>query len=69
MGKEKAERKSQYWEREIMKMKSSSCSPVGGSNNNKRRLSCKALGGFLKEARGRLYIFRRCIVMLLCWHD
>ncbi|XP_048529890.1 small polypeptide DEVIL 10-like [Triticum urartu] len=23
----------------------------------------------LKENRARLYIIRRCIVMLLCWHD
>ncbi|KAJ1289173.1 hypothetical protein BS78_02G144300 [Paspalum vaginatum] len=23
----------------------------------------------LKEHRARLYIIRRCIVMLLCWHD
>jgi hypothetical protein len=23
----------------------------------------------LKEQRSRLYIIRRCIVMLLCWHD
>ncbi|KQJ89783.1 hypothetical protein BRADI_4g27736v3 [Brachypodium distachyon] len=23
----------------------------------------------LKEHRSRLYIIRRCIVMLLCWHD
>jgi len=23
----------------------------------------------LKEQRARLYIIRRCIVMLLCWHE
>ncbi|BAT07357.1 small polypeptide DEVIL 4 [Oryza sativa Japonica Group] len=23
----------------------------------------------LKEHRARLYIIRRCIVMLLCWHE
>ncbi|XP_038725013.1 uncharacterized protein LOC120016348 [Tripterygium wilfordii] len=47
-----------------MKAKSSS---IGGS---KRRFSCKArLGEFLREGRGRLYIIRRCVVMLLRWHD
>nr|KYP43814.1 hypothetical protein KK1_034734 [Cajanus cajan] len=23
----------------------------------------------LKEYRGRFYILRRCLVMLLCWHE
>ncbi|XP_038688338.1 uncharacterized protein LOC119987488 [Tripterygium wilfordii] len=43
----------------------------GGSiGGTKRRFSCKArLGEFLKEGRGRLYIIRRCVVMLLCGHD
>ncbi|NP_001349773.1 uncharacterized protein LOC100275079 [Zea mays] len=27
------------------------------------------VGRALKGQRGRLYIIRRCIVMLLCWHD
>ncbi|KAJ4713343.1 ROTUNDIFOLIA like [Melia azedarach] len=46
-----------------MEMKSSTVS------DSKRKFSCKGIGGFLKEQRGRLYIIRRCIVMLLCWHD
>ncbi|XP_058182841.1 small polypeptide DEVIL 4 [Rhododendron vialii] len=46
-----------------MKMSSSS---MGGS---KRRISGRGLGGVLKEQRTRLYIIRRCVVMLLCWHD
>ncbi|KAG2667348.1 hypothetical protein I3760_15G109300 [Carya illinoinensis] len=46
-----------------MKMKNAN---IGGS---KRKLPCKGLSGFLKEGRGRLYVFRRCIIMLLCWHD
>jgi hypothetical protein len=37
--------------------------------SNKRKSSCKGLGGFLKEGRGRLYIFKRCIIMLLCRHE
>jgi hypothetical protein len=49
----------------MMKMKGAS------ATSNKRKFSCKGLGvgGLLKEARGRLYIFKRCIIMLLCWHD
>ncbi|KAK7356975.1 hypothetical protein VNO80_16256 [Phaseolus coccineus] len=39
---------------------------MGGS---KRRLSSRGLGGALREQRARLYIIRRCVVMLLCWHD
>ncbi|XP_028110716.1 uncharacterized protein LOC114309213 [Camellia sinensis] len=37
--------------------------------SSKRRFPCKALGENLKEQRVRLYIIRRCIVMLLCYHD
>ncbi|KHN00899.1 hypothetical protein glysoja_000567, partial [Glycine soja] len=47
------------------KMKMGSPS-MGGS---KRRLSSRGLGGALREQRARLYIIRRCVVMLLCWHD
>ncbi|GKV25088.1 hypothetical protein SLEP1_g34582 [Rubroshorea leprosula] len=46
-----------------MKMKSAT---IGGS---KRKFPCKGLGGFLREERGRLYIIRRCIILLLCSHD
>ncbi|CAN6584954.1 unnamed protein product [Malus baccata var. baccata] len=49
-----------------MEMKSSDTNTVEAS---KRRFSSKRGCGFLKEGRGRLYVFRRCIVMLLCWHD
>jgi len=49
---------------EEMKMDSSS---MAGS---KRRISSnRGLGGVLREQRARLYIIRRCVVMLLCWHD
>jgi hypothetical protein len=27
------------------------------------------LGRLLKEQKARLYIIRRCVVMLLCYHD
>ncbi|GMN38819.1 hypothetical protein TIFTF001_008047 [Ficus carica] len=49
-------------------MKMSSSATMGGS---KRRLSSpsRGLGGALREQRARLYIIRRCVVMLLCWHD
>ncbi|KAL7604417.1 small polypeptide DEVIL 4-like [Lactuca sativa] len=42
-----------------------------GSNSmgrSKRRVSSK-LGGVLKEQKARLYIIRRCVVMLLCYQD
>ena len=47
-----------------MKMKNAT---VGVS---KRKYNCKSsVDEFLRERKGRLYIFRRCVVMLLCWHD
>ncbi|KAK7312102.1 hypothetical protein VNO77_35694 [Canavalia gladiata] len=36
---------------------------------SKRRLMGKGMGAVLKEGRGRFYILRRCIIMLLCSHD
>lgn len=47
-------------------MKMGSTQSMGGS---KRRVSSKGLGAVLKEQRAKLYIIRRCVVMLLCWHD
>ncbi|MBA0592954.1 hypothetical protein Gorai_009913 [Gossypium raimondii] len=49
-----------------VKMKMSSSATMGAS---KRRLSSRGLGGVLREQRAKLYIIRRCVVMLLCWHD
>ncbi|KAI3452121.1 hypothetical protein Pfo_008786 [Paulownia fortunei] len=49
-----------------MEMKMGNSASVEGS---KKRLPSRRLGRFLKEQRGRLYIMRRCVVMLLCWHD
>ncbi|XP_022968355.1 uncharacterized protein LOC111467617 [Cucurbita maxima] len=46
-----------------MKMNSAS---IGGS---KRRVSSRGLGEVIRQQRARLYIIRRCVVMLLCWHD
>ncbi|KAI8019116.1 hypothetical protein LOK49_LG04G03304 [Camellia lanceoleosa] len=37
--------------------------------SSKKRLSGRGLGRFLKQQRARLYIMRRCVVMLLCSHD
>lgn len=39
------------------------------NGDSKKKISSKGLGRFLKEQRGRLYIVRRCVVMLLCWQD
>ncbi|XP_022143416.1 uncharacterized protein LOC111013296 [Momordica charantia] len=33
------------------------------------RSSRSSLGGYIREQKGKLYIIRSCIVMLLCWHD
>lgn len=60
---EKADSRSPSLKLEDMKMESST---VGGS---KRRFSCKGFCEFFKEVRGRLYILKRCIVMLLCRSD
>ncbi|EOA36708.1 hypothetical protein CARUB_v10012257mg [Capsella rubella] len=54
------------FDRYILKMKMGSSQRMGGS---KRRVSSKGLGAVLKEQRAKLYIIRRCVVMLLCWHD
>ncbi|KAF3521284.1 hypothetical protein F2Q69_00050982, partial [Brassica cretica] len=29
----------------------------------------RGVGGVVREQKARLYIIRRCVVMLLCWHD
>ncbi|KAI3818327.1 hypothetical protein L1987_12131 [Smallanthus sonchifolius] len=49
----------------VIKMKITGSSNMGRS---KKRVSSK-LGGILKEQKARLYIIRRCVVMLLCYHD
>ncbi|XP_057504777.1 small polypeptide DEVIL 4-like [Actinidia eriantha] len=40
---------------------------------SKKRLtssrSSRGLGRFVEQQRARIYIMRRCVVMLLCWHD
>lgn len=36
---------------------------------SKGRLMGKRIGALLKEGRGRFYILRRCIIMLLCSQD
>ncbi|XAR63890.1 hypothetical protein NMG60_11024033 [Bertholletia excelsa] len=40
-----------------------------GGRGHKRRFPSKGLRRHLKEQRVKLYIIRRCIVILLCWHD
>lgn len=39
--------------------------------STKRRVSAGrgGLAGVLREQRAKIYIIRRCVVMLLCWHD
>ncbi|XWS36040.1 hypothetical protein CRYUN_Cryun20dG0048400 [Craigia yunnanensis] len=53
-----------------MRMSSSSSSAAtAATRESKKKFSCRKLGGYLREQKGRLYIIRRCVVMLLCWHD
>lgn len=53
--------------RRIMKMM------MNTSGSSKRRSisssPSRGFGGVLREQRAKLYIIRRCVVMLLCWHD
>ncbi|RAL50131.1 hypothetical protein DM860_007805 [Cuscuta australis] len=39
------------------------------SKGRKAISTSRGIGGVLREQRARLYIIRRCVVMLLCWHD
>ncbi|KAB2022254.1 hypothetical protein ES319_D07G196300v1 [Gossypium barbadense] len=48
---------------------SSSSSGAAAMGESKKKVSCRKLGGYLRQQKGRLYIIRRCVVMLLCWHD
>ncbi|XP_078154012.1 small polypeptide DEVIL 4-like [Carex rostrata] len=36
-----------------------------GGQQKQRKGATRAL----REQRAKLYIIRRCVVMLLCWHD
>ncbi|KAL9668057.1 hypothetical protein QQ045_002431 [Rhodiola kirilowii] len=49
--------------------RSSVAAAEGRVLGKKRFVSSKRLGGVLREQRAKLYIIRRCVVMLLCWHD
>lgn len=44
-----------------------------GEGKKKKKVSWRSrsssFGGYIREQKGRLYIIRSCIVMLLCWHD
>ncbi|KAK8674153.1 hypothetical protein V6N13_112449 [Hibiscus sabdariffa] len=48
---------------------SSTSSAAEAMGESKKKVSCRRLGGYLRQQKGRLYIIRRCAVMLLCWHD
>uniref|UniRef100_A0A7C9CEZ8 ROTUNDIFOLIA like 8 n=1 Tax=Opuntia streptacantha TaxID=393608 RepID=A0A7C9CEZ8_OPUST len=58
-------KKTQSFSLPTSKMKMSSPA-MGGS---KRKLVNRGLSSVVREQRARLYIIRRCVVMLLCWHD
>ncbi|XP_044506943.1 small polypeptide DEVIL 3-like [Mangifera indica] len=50
-----------------MEMKGSNA--TSSMKDSKKKVSCRRLGRYLKQQKGRIYIIRRCVVMLLCWHD
>ncbi|XP_074569279.1 small polypeptide DEVIL 6-like [Curcuma longa] len=37
--------------------------------SGRRKSGGGGLSRVLREQKARLYIIRRCVVMLLCWHD
>ncbi|KAL3338506.1 hypothetical protein AABB24_027569 [Solanum stoloniferum] len=51
-----------------MKMSTTNNNSRMGSSK-KKLISSRGLGGVLREQRAKLYIIRRCVVMLLCWND
>ncbi|KAI3412734.1 Glycosyltransferase [Psidium guajava] len=53
----------------MKKMMNSSASSATVGDSKRSKASWERLGGYLKEQKSRLYIIRRCVVMLLCWHD
>ncbi|XP_021887981.1 uncharacterized protein LOC110807226 [Carica papaya] len=55
--------------RQMKMMGSSEHGAAAVRNSKKNKLSCRRLGGYLRQQKGRLYIIRTCVVMLLCWHD
>ncbi|KAL9311132.1 hypothetical protein AtEden1_Chr1g0069271 [Arabidopsis thaliana] len=54
-----------FMDRSSSKMKTTGSS-VGGT---KRKMWSRGVGGVVREQKAKLYIIRRCVVMLLCWHD
>nr|VDD19462.1 unnamed protein product [Brassica oleracea] len=38
-------------------------------SKQKKRSISRRLGKYMREQKGRIYIIRRCVVMLLCSHD
>ncbi|KAL9166439.1 hypothetical protein ABFS82_05G029400 [Erythranthe guttata] len=50
-------------------MMMNSGSSNSSSSSKRSRISSRGLGGVLREQRAKLYIIRRCVVMLLCYHD
>ncbi|CAF2136172.1 hypothetical protein BRARA_B00635 [Brassica rapa] len=38
-------------------------------SKQKKRSISRRWGKYMKEQKGRIYIIRRCVVMLLCSHD
>ncbi|XP_004237033.1 small polypeptide DEVIL 6-like [Solanum lycopersicum] len=53
----------------MMKMSTTTTTNNRMGSSKKKLISSRGLGGVLREQRAKLYIIRRCVVMLLCWND
>ncbi|XP_019059631.1 PREDICTED: uncharacterized protein LOC109117262 [Tarenaya hassleriana] len=39
------------------------------NSSEKKTSYSRRLGKYMREQKGRIYIIRSCVAMLLCWHD
>lgn len=55
------------------KQENTAASTAAGFCSKHLRKPCRSFGrrcsSLVKEQRARFYILRRCVVMLVCWHD
>ncbi|TKY47441.1 DEVIL protein [Spatholobus suberectus] len=47
----------------------SSTSPLMKNSTQRRCAFARKCARLVKEQRARFYIMRRCVIMLICWHE
>ncbi|KAK7305755.1 hypothetical protein VNO77_43665 [Canavalia gladiata] len=47
----------------------SSTSPLMKNSTHRRCAFARKCATLVKEQRARFYIMRRCVIMLICWHQ